>query len=160
MLAVKHKVVTNLPILEIENEMVIFEKGDQDFTMYFVLEGFVTLYVDNNDGSEKEVAVIKKNGFLGENEMYTRSARPVNAKITTPTKLVAIKTTKEFEKFVTENRWLSGKMMEDMSTKLAETNVALAAKIFSNNTQSNVVLEVKKEDQHGTGGSVRRIIRH
>jgi CRP-like cAMP-binding protein len=158
MLVVKHKVETNLPILEIENEMVVFEEGDQDFTMYFVLEGSVTLYATKGI-SEHEVAHINKYGFFGENEMYTQTPRNVSAKTTMPTKLVAIKTTAEFENFVTENRWLSGKIMENMSTKLAETNVALVTKKLSN-TQTNVILEVAKEDPNGKGGGARRIIRH
>jgi CRP-like cAMP-binding protein len=158
MLAVKHYVVTKLPILEIENDMVIFEQGDQDFTMYFVLEGSITLYVKKLNG-DQDVADIKKNEFFGENELYTQTARTVSAKTTSPTKLVAIKTTAEFEKFVTENRFLSGKIMEDMSTKLAEVNIVLATKRLTN-TQSNVVLETVKEDPNGKGGSTRRIIRH
>lgn len=158
MLVVKHKVVTNLPILEVENEMVVFEQGDQDFTMYFVLDGSVTLYATKGS-SEHEVTQIKKYGFFGENELYTQTPRNVSAKTTSPTKLVAIKTVAEFEKFVTDNRWLSGKIMENMSTKLAETNVALVTKRLGS-IQSNVVLEVVKEDPNGKGGGARKIIRH
>lgn len=158
MLVVKHQVITKLPIFDVENEMVIFEQGDQDFTLYFVLEGGVTLY-ETKAGGEREVAHVKKYGFFGENEMYTQTPRSVSAKATAPTKLVAIKTTDEFEKFVTENRWLSGGIMENMSAKLAETNAALVTKRLGN-TQSNVVLEVAKEDPNGKGGGARRIIRH
>lgn len=158
MLVVKHHVVTKLPIFDVENEMVIFEQGDEDFTLYFVLEGGVTLY-ETKGGSEREVAHVKKHGFFGENEMYTQTPRSVSAKATAPTKLIAIKTTDEFEKFVTENRWLSGQIMENLSTKLAETNAVLVTKRLGN-TQSNVVLEVAKEDPNGKGGGGRRIIRH
>jgi CRP-like cAMP-binding protein len=158
MLVVKHHVATKLPILEIENEMVIFEQGDEDFTLYFVLEGSVSLYVQKITG-EQEVAHIKKNEFFGESELYTQSARTVSAKTTSPTKLVTIKTTAEFEKFVTENRFLSGKIMENMSTKLAEINAILATKKLTN-TQTNVVLEAAKEYPSGKNGGDRRIIRH
>jgi CRP/FNR family transcriptional regulator, cyclic AMP receptor protein len=160
MLVVKHHVVTKLPILEIENDIVIFEQGDQDSTMYFVLEGSVMLYVQKNE-SEQEIAQIKKNEFFGGSELYTQTARTVCAKTTSHSRIIAIKTTAEFERFVTENRFLSGKVMEDMSKKLAETNATLATKrLNSTAPQSTVALEVVKENPNGKGGGVRHITRH
>lgn len=157
MLVVKHKITTKLPIIEVENDMIVFEQGEDDPTMYLVVEGNIKLYVEKN-GEEQHVATVQKHEFFGDNEMYTHTPRSVSARTTAPTKLVVIKSDAEFEQFVTENRWLSGKMMETMSEKLAEANKVIATK-RQGDTKTNIVLEVK-EDPNGKGGGARRIIRH
>lgn len=163
MLAVKHKIVTNLPIIEVEENMILFEKGEEDFTTYLLIDGAVKTYVHRGKGEdeiEHDIAIIKKHEFFGESEMFNRTPRNVCARTTAPSKLVVIKTEAEFEQFITENRWLSGHMMETMSDKLAETNRALVARRQAADTSTNVILEVDKSSEHGEGGVTRRIIRH
>lgn len=157
MLIVKHKVNTELPIIDVEAEMLVFEQGENDFIMYFLLEGEVKLFVNRNN-TEQDIATVKKYEFFGNNEMYTHALRSVSAKTITPCKFVVIKTEAEFEQFVTENRWLSGKIMETMSEQLVRTNEALTTKRLAD-TKTNVVLEAQPlPNPNGTGGG-RRIIR-
>jgi|GEM_PF-1819074 len=158
MLSVKQpKVNTTLQIMDVEENMILFEKDEMDDTAYFLVDGSVKLYAYKGD-EEHDLRHVKKNEFFGEHEIYSHAPRAVCARTLTPCKIIAIRTEAELEQFVSENRWLSGKMMEDMSQKLAETNKAIAAKKVAD-TSTNVVLEVQ-EKKTDTGPSTRRIVRH
>lgn len=158
MLSVKQpKVNTILQVMDVEENMILFEKDETDDTAYFLIDGSVKLYVYRGD-EEHDLRHVKKNEFFGEHEIYSHAPRTVCARTLTPCKIIAIRTEAELEQFVSENRWLSGKMMEDMSQKLAETNKAIAAKKAAD-TSTNVVLEVQ-ENKTDTSVSTRRIVRH
>ncbi len=153
MLVVKNKVNTKLSILEIEADMIVFEKDDVESTMYFVIEGSVQIY-NNDHGVENKLALVRKHEFFGETEMYTNLPRVNAAKVIEKALLVAIPSQADFENFVSENRWLSGKIMETMSERLAVANDALAAK---RSMESTVKIEIS--DAHKEDKSARRIIR-
>lgn len=158
MLPVKQpKLSTSLQILDVEENMILFEKDEMDYTAYFLVDGSVKLYVYKGD-EEHDLRHIKRYEFFGEHEIYSHTPRTVCARTLSPSKIIAIRTEAELEKFVSENRWLSGKMMEDMSHKLAETNKAIAAKRAAD-TSTNIVLEVEKTTTD-TSAPTRRIIRH
>lgn len=158
MLSVKQpKLNTSLQVLDVEENMILFEKDEMDDTAYFLVDGSVKLYVNKND-EEYDLRHVKKNEFFGEHEIYSHSPRTVCARTLSPSKIIAIRTEAELEQFVSQNRWLSGKMMEDMSHKLAETNKAIAAKRAAD-TSTNIVLEVEKTPTD-TSAPTRRIIRH
>lgn len=151
------KLHTSLQILDVEENMILFEKDEMDDTAYFLVDGSVKLYAYKGD-EEHDLRHVKKNEFFGEHEIYSHAPRAVCARTIAPSKIIAIRTEAELEQFVSENRWLSGKMMEDMSQKLVETNKALVAKKAAD-TSTNIVLEVEKTTTD-TGASTRRIIRH
>lgn len=158
MLSVKQpKLTTLLQILDVEENMILFEKDEMDYTAYFLVDGSVKLYAYKGD-EEQDLRHVKKYELFGEHEIYSHTPRTVCARTLSPSKIIAIRTEAELEKFVSDNRWLSGKMMEDMSHKLVETNKALAVKKAAD-TATNIVLEVEKTTTD-TGASTRRIIRH
>ena len=149
---VRRKIITKLPTVEVEDNTVIFEQGEEDSTVYFVLEGGVKIYDDKN-GTEHEIGTVKKHEFFGENEIYTHAPRNASAKTTELTKLILIKTEAEFEHFVTENYWVTGKIMESMSERMAEINAVLATKIQGSAIKVELATDIKPEDK-----SPRRII--
>lgn len=151
------KIHTALQVIDVEENMILFEKDETDCTAYFLVDGAVKLYVYKGD-EEHDLHHVKKNEFFGDHEIYSQTPRPVYARTLVPSKIVAFRTEAELEQFISENRWLSGKMMEDMSKKLAETNKAIAARKAAD-TSKNVVLEVQ-ETKTDTGVTTRRIIRH
>ena len=158
MLPVKQqKIHTSLQILDVEENMILFEKDETDYTAYFLIDGEVKLYVYKGD-EEHDLRYVKKQEFFGEHEIYSHTPRAMCARTLAACQIIAFRTEAELEQFVSENRWLSGKMMEDMSKKLAETNKAITAKKIAD-TSTNVVLEVDKSTSD-TGASTRRIVRH
>jgi CRP-like cAMP-binding protein len=149
---VRRKIITKLPIVEVEDNTIIFEQGEEDSTVYFVLEGGVKIY-ENKNGSEHQIGTVKKHEFFGENEIYTHTPRNGAAKTTEPTKLILIKTEAQFEHFVTENYWVVGKIMETMSERMTEINAILATKIQGSAIKVELAPDIKPEDK-----SPRRII--
>ncbi len=133
MLFYRQKVKTKLPIIEVEADMMIFEKGESDETIYLLIEGSVKIYVDRpetteNKGGEQVMATIENFQIFGDNEIYSHKPRSFSAKTTEKSKLVMIKTQSELELLVNENRWLSGGLMENMSEQLVQTNATLTSK--------------------------------
>jgi CRP-like cAMP-binding protein len=149
---VRRKIITKLPIVEVEDNTIIFEQGEEDSTVYFVLEGGVKIY-ENKNGNEHQIGTVKKHEFFGENEIYTHTPRNGAAKTTEPTKLILIKTEAQFEHFVTENHWVVGKVMETMSERMREINAILATKIQGSAIKVELAPDIKPEDK-----SPRRII--
>jgi CRP-like cAMP-binding protein len=157
MLLVKHKVKTQLPIIEIKADTIIYQEGWDDYKMFFVVEGAVKVYYEQNN-TEITIINVKKHEFFGEVEMYSKCPRKSSAKITADSKLVVIRSPLELEKFVNDNRWLIGKIMHTMGERLAISNELLVKKIISQIKKVPVVkpvLEAEK-DVH----SIRRVIRH
>lgn len=155
MLLVKHKVKTSLPMVKIKADTIIFEEGWNDYKMFFVVEGEVKLYHDQDD-NEIEVALIKKHEFFGEIEMYSKTPRTTSAKMLTDVILVAIRTPFELEQFTIENKWLMGDMMHIMGERLAIAHDAIVKKAASEIIPvAEPVLEVVNDNT-----MIRRVIRH
>lgn len=153
---VRKKVITKLPIIEINADTIIFEEGWSDYKMFLILEGRVQLYNEVESGVEVEVAVLKEHQFFGELEMYTHRPRATSAKMITPVKLLVIRTPIELEEFINDNQWLTGKIMETMSERLTVASDLLAKKISSELTPNfaEPVLETTQDN------TIRRVVRY
>jgi CRP-like cAMP-binding protein len=153
MLVVQHKIKTKLPIIDVEAGMILFERGDSDETIYLLIEGGVSIYTESNN-TEHVIAEIKKYQFFGDAEIYSHTPRTTSAKTTTNSKLVMIKTLVEFERFVSDNCWLSGKLMESLSEQLVQANTALTTKMMATSAvKVELNPNIRPEDK-----SARRII--
>jgi CRP/FNR family transcriptional regulator, cyclic AMP receptor protein len=154
MLIIKHKIKTTLPIIQIKADTIIFQEGWDDYKIFFILEGSVKIYNENDD-QEIEVAVLKKHEFFGEIEMYCKHPRRNSARMLTDVKLVVIRNPLELEQFSNENRWLMGEIMHTMGERLAIANDVLIRQVASQITPVvEPVLELVKDN------TIRRIIRH
>ncbi len=150
---IQHTVKTSLPIIQIKADTIIFEEGWDDYKMFFVLEGRVKLFNERDD-KEIEVAIVKRHEFFGEIEMYSNQPRTSSAKMITDVKLVVIRTPVELEMFMNENNWLTGKVMETMSERLAIATESMIRKTSSTfEAPTSPVVEVSKDN------TIRRIIR-
>jgi CRP/FNR family cyclic AMP-dependent transcriptional regulator len=157
MLLVKQNVKTSLPMIKIKADTIIFEEGWDDYKMFFIVEGSVKLYhqEEQDDAEEVEVAVLKKHEFFGEIEMYSQKPRTTSAKILTEVVLVVIRTPLEFEQFSNENIWLMGEVMHTMGERLAIATEARIRKIASEFTPvAEPVLEAVKDN------TIRRVMRY
>lgn len=113
-----------LLVEKLKADTVIFKEGDNDKTMYIILEGDVQLYVTRN-GREVELAVIGKNDFFGEIEMYGHKTRCMSAKALTPVRLVIIKNRMQLDQFIGQYPSFSGKILRIMGERLALANASL-----------------------------------
>jgi CRP-like cAMP-binding protein len=105
-------------------DTLIFKEGDNDKTMFIILEGDVQLYVTRN-GKEVELAVIGKHDFFGEIEMYGHKSRCMSAKALTPVRLVTIKNRMQLDQFIGQYPSFSGKILRIMGERLALANASL-----------------------------------
>ena len=121
------KIETNFPSIVFEEEAMIFTEGDFGDRMYFVLNGKVKLY-NTTDQGEKQVGMIEKEGFFGEQQAYIPSKRTFSAKAMSEVKLIILKSKDELEVFMSENRWLFGKVMSVLGDRIVKANELLAMK--------------------------------
>lgn len=117
-----------LPTTKIPAGTVIFKEGSYDKSMYIVLDGSVSIYVER-DGEEVNLATIDKYDFFGEMAIYRNRPRSASAKVVSDARLVVIKSRLQLEQFITENPSFAGKMMVIMGNRLANTNDLLLEKM-------------------------------
>ncbi len=103
---------------------LIFSEGSADKSMYIVMEGSVKLSVTHH-GMELELAVIHKNEFFGEYEMFHNKPRSSSARAITNVRLVHIKNRMQLDQFIGQYPAFSGKMVRMMGERLANTNASL-----------------------------------
>jgi CRP/FNR family cyclic AMP-dependent transcriptional regulator len=101
---------------------LIYSEGSSDKTMYIVMEGSVSLFV-NRHGNEVELAVIHKNEFFGEIEMFHNKPRATSAKAITNVRLIYIKNRMQLDQFIAQNPAFSGKMIRMMGERLANASL-------------------------------------
>ena len=121
------KIETNFPSVNFDEEAMIFAEGDFGDRMYFVLNGKVKLY-NTTDQGEKQVGLIEKEGFFGEQQAYLPSNRTFSAKAMTNVTLIVLKSKDELELFMTQNRWLFGKVISVLGDRIVKANELLAMK--------------------------------
>ena len=73
----------------IARDTVIFEEGQHDLNMYFILDGKVEIYRGNGDGKDV-LAVLSKGEFFGEMALIDAQPRIASARAVTNVKLVAV----------------------------------------------------------------------
>lgn len=112
-----------LPVINVKEEQVIFEEGQNDRRMFIILDGSVQLYVTRN-GKEVDLDTVGKYAFFGEIEMYKSRPRSMSAKALTKSRLAVIKTRMQLEQFISEHPQFSGKMTRMMGLRLAEAHNA------------------------------------
>jgi CRP/FNR family transcriptional regulator, cyclic AMP receptor protein len=103
---------------------LIFSEGSPDKTMYIVMEGSVKLFVTHY-GNEVELAVIHKNEFFGEIEMFHNKPRSSSAKAITNVRLIYIKNRMQLDQFIAQYPEFSGKMIRMMGERLANVSASL-----------------------------------
>lgn len=113
-----------LLVKKITADTIIFNEGDDDKTMFIVLEGSVRTYVTRN-GREVELAVIHKHDFFGEIEMYCNKPRSMSAKAITDVRAVVIKNRMQLDQFFGQYPAFSGKILRIMGERLALVNASL-----------------------------------
>ncbi|MEI7841011.1 MAG: cyclic nucleotide-binding domain-containing protein [Methylococcaceae bacterium] len=113
-----------LLVEKFKEDTIIFKEGDNDRTMFIVLDGSVQLYVTRN-GREIDLNVIHKNDFFGEIEMYSNKPRSVSAKAMTNVRAAILKNRMELEQFIAQNPAFSGKSLRVVGQRLADTNAEL-----------------------------------
>lgn len=113
-----------LLVEKLKADTVIFKEGDNDKTMFIVLEGTVQLYVTRN-GRDVELAVIGKHDFFGEIEMYGQKSRCMSAKAITTVRLVIIKNRMQLDQFIGQYPSFSGKILRIMGERLALATASL-----------------------------------
>lgn len=105
-------------------DTILFKEGNNDKTMFIILEGDVQLYVTRS-GKDLELAVLGKNDFFGEIEMYGHKTRCMSAKALTAVRLVIIKNRMQLDQFIGQYPSFSGKILRVMGERLALANVSL-----------------------------------
>ncbi len=105
-------------------DTIIFKEGDNDKTMFIILDGDVKLYVTRS-GSEVELSVIGTHDFFGEIEMYGHKTRCMSAKSLTTVRLVVIKNRMQLDQFIGQYPSFSGKILRIMGERLALANASL-----------------------------------
>jgi CRP-like cAMP-binding protein len=113
-----------LPVIKVKEDAVIFEEGQNDRTMFLILEGSIQLYVTRNS-KEINIATIHKYEFFGEIEMYRHRPRSMSAKALTNARLAVIKNRLQLEQFLSEHPEFTGKMTRIMGERIAHANAAL-----------------------------------
>lgn len=103
---------------------LIFSEGSSDKTMYIVMEGSVKLFVTHHS-NEVELAVIHKNEFFGEIEMFHNKPRSSSAKAITNVRLIYIKNRMQLDQFIGQYPAFSGKMIRMMGERLANASALL-----------------------------------
>lgn len=122
------KLITLGQKIVMEKDRNLYHMGDPVDFIYIIIKGRVQLYLINEVGKEKTIAIIGKNGLLGEykkqnHNYYVTSARTVSDAI-----LVKINK-KVFEDFLFEDKELSRQRLEMLSIKvelLAHTSLYLS----------------------------------
>lgn len=122
------------PLMDIGQEIVmnkgshLYHMGDSVEFVYIIVKGRVQLYLINEEGKEKTIAIIGKNGLLGEYKKQEKNYYVTSARTVSDTILVKINK-KKFEEFLFESKDLARQRLEMLSIKvelLAHTSLHLS----------------------------------
>ncbi|GAA0317124.1 Crp/Fnr family transcriptional regulator [Bacillus carboniphilus] len=103
--------------LHYQKHDTVFDCHEPTDHIYLVKEGRVRLYLLSDLGEEKAIAIIGKNGLLGESSVFLDHGYYANAITASPTKLIRIKADL-FKNKVLENPLYSEQLFKMMSLKL------------------------------------------
>ncbi|MCA9625088.1 MAG: cyclic nucleotide-binding domain-containing protein [Myxococcales bacterium] len=79
-----------LRVIKAEEGEVLYHEGDQGRVMLVVLEGELELSKICSDGTEQTMAILGPSDWCGEMSLLDVMARPVTARATKPSRLLAI----------------------------------------------------------------------
>ncbi|MBS4024323.1 MAG: Crp/Fnr family transcriptional regulator [Clostridia bacterium] len=96
---------------------ILFHSGHTVESVFLVKEGRIRLFVNSLDGKEKAIAIIGKNGLLGESSMYQQRTHIFSAITATPATLVEIPP-KLFQDTVFKDSKYMRQVFEMMSSKI------------------------------------------
>jgi|SRR5699024_4414473 len=99
-----------------KNDM-LYHFGDPVQAIYIVKTGRVRLFLTSIDGREKAIAIIGKNGLLGESNLYNPSSHISNAITASPTTVIAIQKD-TFRKAIGNHRHYANQIIDMISWKV------------------------------------------
>lgn len=103
--------------IELDKNSYIFHTGDNLNDVYIVLEGRVRLYLFTEDGKEKTITIIGKNGLLG--EYFLVPSHKYNTTAITVSNVKLLKVNKFiFEEIALTNELIIKQWLEMLSMKL------------------------------------------
>lgn len=103
--------------INIKKGNILYHVGEPIQFVYVILKGRVQLYLINEEGKEKALAIIGQNGLLGEYKQQGKNYYLTSAQTVSDTTLVIIdKAT--FEDFLFESKELSRQRLEMLSIKV------------------------------------------
>lgn len=82
---------TKIETINVQEKKIIFKKGDEGNSCYLLCSGQVEVYLQQEDHSEKRLAVLKAGGLFGEATLITRMPRNVNVRTLEPCQLLVLK---------------------------------------------------------------------
>lgn len=100
-----------------KKDSILYHAGDPIDFVYIILYGRVQLYLIHEDGKEKALAIIGKNGLLGEYKKQKTNDYLTSAQTVSDATLVIINKS-TFEKYLFDNKILSKQRLEMLSLKL------------------------------------------
>lgn len=124
-------------IVNLEKEDNLFHFEEVVNNIYIVLSGRIRIYLINSKGKEKTIAVIGKNGLLGEQIIQLNNTHITNASAVTKSTLLEIDKN-IFMKKVLENDILTKQWVEMLSLKL-ELLTHATIKLSFENSLINIV---------------------
>ncbi len=110
---------------------IIFKEGDPGDGMYFILSGYVSVFLDlDNNDRARRLATFAAGVFFGDMAILENQPRSATVRAETPTKLLFL-TKDNFEKFTATEPLLASKMLlgiaRELSHRLRMTNAEVIA---------------------------------
>ncbi|MCG7335264.1 Crp/Fnr family transcriptional regulator [Sporosarcina sp. ACRSM] len=109
--------LTEGELTRVQKNTHLYHVGERIDVVYIVLEGRVRLYLINEEGKEKTIAIIGENGLLGEYKMQNRNAYVTSTVTVSETKLLKVKKN-HFEDLLLQHRQLAKQRIEMLSMKV------------------------------------------
>lgn len=106
----------------------IITAGKLEKRMYIILEGNVTITLNDNDNNIK-VAELKKGDFFGEISLFNNIPRSATATAAGIVKVAYIDNVEQLQKFLVKNPMFAAKMVHILAMRLAKTNEILIGKV-------------------------------
>lgn len=104
-------------VVDFKKNTCLYNFGETIDYVYVVLEGRVRLYLINEDGKEKTIAIIGRNGLLGEYNTSGRNSYVTSTITVSKTRILKVKKA-IFEKLLLENTDLARQRIEMLSMKV------------------------------------------
>ncbi|MCX7679742.1 MAG: cyclic nucleotide-binding domain-containing protein [Spirochaetes bacterium] len=115
-------------ILHYTNNEKIIKSGTLEQRMYIILEGKVSITLNDGNTSVK-VAELGKGDFFGEISLFTNTPRSADVIAMGDVKLAYIDKVEELKVFLMRNPAFAAKMVQILCKRLAETDRILLGKI-------------------------------
>ncbi|HQO03680.1 MAG TPA: GGDEF domain-containing protein [Spirochaetota bacterium] len=124
-----NQIVNNSRFVEYNAGDVLFREGDEGHELYIVENGIVTISIDLQNGTEKELAAIHSGDFLGEMSIFEDAPRSASCYAKTKTRLLMLNQN-EFFQMIDQHPEIAVKIMYRMlnitTRRLRNTNEFVA----------------------------------